>query len=73
MLVVLALKNISFADDINVSELDNNSLLALQEAINIEIISRGLADIKTNILSGILVAGTDIPEGQYILLKNTYQ
>ena len=67
--VMLSITGMVFADEetIDISKWDNDSLLALREAIENEVTIRGLNDKKTNILSGSLVAGTDIPAGQYIL------
>ncbi len=67
--VILAITGMAFADEqtIDISKWDNDSLLALREAIENEVTIRGLNGKKTNILSGSLVAGTDIPAGQYIL------
>lgn len=69
ILAVLSIAGFVFADDetIDISKWDNDSLLALQEAIENEVIIRGLSDKKTNILSGTLKAGVDIPAGKYIL------
>ena len=66
---MLFITSMVFADEqtIDISKWDNDSLLALREAIDNEVIIRGLSDKKTNILSGTLRAGTDIPAGQYIL------
>lgn len=67
--VMLFITGIAFADEqtIDISKWDNDSLLALREAIENEVVIRGLSSKKTNILSGTLKVGTDIPAGQYIL------
>ena len=69
IVVMLFITGITFADEqtIEIDKWDNDSLLALREAIENEVIIRGLNNKKTNILSGTLRAGTDIPAGQYVL------
>ena len=66
---MLFITGIAFADEqtINISKWDNDSLLALRDAIENEVTIRGLNERNTNILSGTLKAGTDIPTGKYIL------
>ena len=65
--VMLFITGIAFADEktIDISKWDNDSLLALRDAIENEVTIRGLNNKKTNILSGSLRVGIDIPAGQY--------
>lgn len=69
LVVMLVITGMVFADEqtIDISKWDNDSLLALREAIENEVTIRGLNSKKTNILSGTLRVGTDIPAGQYVL------
>ena len=69
LVVMLVITGMAFADEqtIDISKWDNDSLLALGEAIENEVTIRGLNSKKTNILSGTLRVGTDIPAGQYVL------
>jgi len=69
LVVMLVITGMAFADEqtIDISKWDNDSLLALREAIENEVTIRGLNSKKTNILSGTLRVGTDIPAGQYVL------
>ncbi len=68
-IVMLFITGIAFADEqtIDISKWDNDSLLALRDAVENEVTIRGLNNKKTNILSGSLRVGIDIPAGQYIL------
>ena len=68
-LVVFFVTGTVSADEetIDISQWDDDSLLALETAIESEVTIRGLNDKKTNILSGSLTAGKDIPTGQYVL------
>lgn len=66
VLVLISLVGFASAETIDISGMSSDELIALRDAINAEIVSRGI-EKEVNVPAGTYTVGEDIPAGTYTI------